>query len=351
MFKKTNKWTDYQPPYRPAPEPARCLTRTQLFALAVPAAFAVYRFGLPALQLMAAAAVTALVTERIAIKFSHERSFGTTAHSIMMGLLLSFTLPAFCPWYLAVLGTVLAIAVGKHLFGGMGHYLWHPALVGRISLHLLFGRQLSAPTESLASDMAGTAAPLEALRNFENLKITENVPQLSQYLLENLPSLEDCLWGRIPGGIGEICACVLILLTLFWLYRGYVHWHLPAFFILSAYITAALCPIVTDLPELERHVIPWPILAENLQTGLTYINYHILLGGMLLGAGILGTDMTSRPVTRRGQAIFALFAGCLTIIFRLYTTVALPCFTAILIMNTFRPLIDRFTRPPSKYTR
>jgi len=132
--------------------------------------------------------------------------------------------------------------------------------------------------------------------------------------------------------------------AVYLIYRDYVPWRLPVIFILSAYVTAAVCPIVIDHPEAGPKVIVWPFLAEGISVGLTYVNYQVFLGGLMLGACVLTADMTSRPMTATGQVFFAVCAGVLTILLRLYSAIPVPCYAAILAVNTLAPAIDRVTR-------
>jgi len=297
----------------------------------------------------------------------------------MMGILVVFMLPANCGIKIAVFGAVTAIVVGKQFFGGLGHYVWHPALVGRLVVQIFFSGALSRNTGPLLSrnriflgdinevgketaswfhvdwfqsipppqhDGWIISRPVEALRIFDEMQCKESAGRMSRYLLDHLPSLEHCVLGATPGGIGETCAVVLILVGLFFIYRGYVAWKLPAVFLGAAYLAAMLLPIVVESPQTgDGTMILFPFLSGGPAVGLTYVHYQIFSGGLLLGATILAGDMTSRPITTRGQVVFASGAGILTMIFRLYTPMAIPCYAGILVMNSLTSTLDRFSRP------
>ena len=340
----------HQPPFRPGPESAQRIMRTQLIVLLLPGIWALWWFGFSALKLMVIAVAASVLTEIIAWGIRHDRSPGSTAHSVMMGLLLAFTLPGESTWYIVLIGSVGAVLVGKQLFGGLGHYLWHPVLIGRLILEIFFHEQLS-----LGAGMSGngmlTGAPIEALRHFNGLQFAESCGQLGQYMLAHLPPLEQCMWGNVPGPVGQSCGVVLILVGLYFMYRSYVHWQMPAVFIGSAYLAGCVLPIVAVDPtatEVTRHVILLPILAEGIDVGFTYVNYHLFCGGLLFGAFILTADMTARPITMGGQVIFAVTAGILTMIFRLYSGIPMPCYAAMLAVSTLIPTIDRLTRHRSR---
>ncbi len=330
------------PPFRPTPESTNRIMATQLVALMLPGAFSVWLFGVQSLTVTAIAIISALTAETVCNAVRHETQPGSILHSAVMGTLLAFTLPADCPLHLPAFGAAATVIIGKQLFGGLGHYLWHPALIGRIATELFFHQQLSLSYTSLGARF-NVNVPLDYLRNFSSMKFEDSVAQIGQYLQGNLPPLENCIIGNCPGGLGETCGLVLIITGLYLVYRGYLHWKAPFIFIVSAYLTAALCPV-----KVGETAIQAPIITQGLDAGITYVNYQIFSGGLILAAFILMMDMTSRPITLNGQLIFAAAAGTLAIIFRLYTPVPLPSYAAILVMNTLIPTIDRLSRPVRK---
>lgn len=377
MKNQNSKQTLLIPPFRTVPESVRRIQRTQLVLLIAPAVAGVMFFGTEALKLMSAAVVTAGATEYLIQRVRRIRVPGSVSHSMIMGILVAFMLPAHCGVKIAIFGAVTAVVVGKQFFGGMGHYPWHPALVGRFIVQIFFSGSLSQNTGPLLSrnrifigdinEVAKEAAswfqvdwfqtipllqhdgwnltkPMETLRVFDGIQCTESVGRISRYLLDHLPSLEHCVLGATPGGIGETCSVVLILIGLFFMYRGYIPWKMPAVFLGAAYLAAMLLPILEGKPA-DRNVILFPFLADGLAVGLTYVHYQMFSGGLILGAMILAGDMTSRPITSTGQMVFAAGAGILTMIFRLYTPMAIPCYAAILVMNTLTSAIERATRP------
>ena len=366
------------PPYRVVPESSLRLMRTQLGVMLLPGAAGWMFFGYQALLAMLAGGLGALLSELIGSKARHLKVPGSMEHSLIMGLLVAYMLPAQTGWYVVFMGAAAAVLLGKQFFGGMGHYLWHPAIIGRVVVELFFHDQVSAPTGPLLdrahmffgnvngvmektcdwfkvswfSQLASAGSsgfilprPIEALRNFGDLQFGENGPEMGRYLLAKLPSLEHCLVGAVPGGIGETCTAALILAGLYLVYRGYVHWQLPVSFVISALVGAMLLPILVEQNRTQENVVIWPILAENRAVGFTYVNYQLFSGALLLGACILATDMTCRPITTTGQIVFAGGAGLIAMIFRLYTPIAIPVYAAILVMNTLVPTIDRLTRP------
>jgi electron transport complex protein RnfD len=160
-----------------------------------------------------------------------------------------------------------------------------------------------------------------------------------------MPPINDLLYGACPGGIGETCSVVIVVAGLYLIYRNYVKWQLPVAFLAAAWVTLALAPLYLAGPDGASRTLRWPLLAEGLEAGFTYINYHLLSGELLLAAFFLATEMTSRPVTAGGQAIFGLGCGVLAMLLRLYVNVPIPCYMAVLAMNTLTPAIDALWRP------
>ncbi|MBN1765889.1 MAG: RnfABCDGE type electron transport complex subunit D [Sedimentisphaerales bacterium] len=349
MNEEHNTYSGRQAPFVVCPESALRIMHTQLAALLIPAAGAVWLFGFAALRLMVLATVTAGVTEFLISSIKGRRQGADFTHSLMMGLLLAFTLPAWCAWYIVVLGTAFVIVAGKAPWGGLGRYRWHPALLGRLAVQIIFSGQLNGPVDP------GSGSGFEALRHWRDIEFINGVPQIGQYISDHLPALQKVMWGDYAGGLGETAGLILIFIGIFFIYRGYLHWQLPLFFILSTYVMAAVCPVPARGADGARNIIYLPLLAENLSSGFTYMNYHIFSGGLLLAACIISVDMTCRPMTVRGQTLFGVGAGVLTILIRLYCPsfidrflCPISAYSAVLIMNTAVPLIDRVTRPRSK---
>lgn len=303
----------------------------QLALMILPAAASLWFFRMGAAKLLLTCLVAGLLAEALVNVLRAEKPPGSRAHSLLMAVFLAFTLPAATPMYIAFIGAAAAVLIGKHAFGGLGHYLWHPALVGRLVIQLLF------------ADKIADAGPPEALRHLADIARAAGAHNLNDYLFEHLPPLENFLYGAVPGGIGETCKVVLVLAGCYLLYRGYTHWQLPLWFLVGAYLVAWLSPFPA---EATAGTARWlsPMTTENLLVVFTYANYQLFSGSLFLAALML-FDSTSRPITIPGQVLFGLAAGILAMILRLYTSIAVPTYTALLICYTFIPLIDRHTRP------
>lgn len=365
------------PPFRTVPESTTRIMGTQAGALLIPAAVGVVFFGPHALLRLVVAVVLGLVIHGLVRRFGRRVVPGDGAHSAAMAMLVVMLLPGDAAWSAIVIGVTSAILVGKHLFGGLGHYVWHPALVGRLiaqlvsseSLarpqgplldrnHLLTGnlfRAVTAPAGGMVEWFTNTAAPgshgfqlalpLAALRDWAQPWMTESLAPIARQVTEPLPPLEQCLIGAVPGNIGTTSALALVILGLFFIYRGYLPWQLPVVMVVTAALAAMFCPIPAPTQDGGLRLIFLPIVHEGLAVGLTYTSYHLVTGELLAVAMLFSCEMTSRPITRQGHVVFAAGIGILTILLRLYTPLTLCAVTAMLCMNTLVPLLDRWTRP------
>lgn len=355
------------------------ITRTMLATALLVGVAGVALFGLGAIRILFVATVTAVMAEWVFVRVSGGRVAGTYDHAALMGLLLGLTLPVGMvdvggyhplPWVVPLTASLAAIIVGKGLLGGFGNYLWHPALVGRVVAELLYPEYLNpkrwvvlsrehlfavrpdpASTEGylgwqLTDVPSGATAwaldrPVEILREASQAAVGRDGVLLT-LIRDRLPPWDDTLLGGTGGGLGETSALLLAVCGLYLVYRGYVRWFQPAGVIVGAIVAATVLPI--PLGD-ERGLLWMPgfDLEAGLPVGLVYVLYHLTTGQLLFGTVFLVTDTVSSPRTGRGQVLFGLGVGALTIAMRLYIPVPGSCYWSILAMNTFVGLIDRYT--------
>lgn len=285
-----------------------------LVALFPVALVSVLLFGYQALVTMAIAVVSAMLTEAIWLR---KLDFFGDGSAAVTGLLLAMTLPPSPPWWLVAAGSVSAIVIGKQVFGGIGKNIFNPALVGRAILvvswggHMVgaswpapkpfaFGADISAVTT--ATPLAGQAEALET--GFFQLFI-----------------------GNVAGSLGETSALALLLGAFWLLYKGHIDWRIPGGYILTVFIMGA--------------ALGGGFYENQLLTGL----FHVLAGGVLLGALFMATDMVTSPVTNLGKLIFGVGCGVITMLIRLFGAMPEGVTFAILLMNAVTPIIDNFTLP------
>jgi electron transport complex protein RnfD len=289
-----------------------------VIASLVPAvAASLYFFRFKALALLLSCVAACLVTEALFLWLRRKplHSLGDGS-AVITGLLLAMTLPPSLSIELAIIGSVMAIAIGKQVFGGLGYNIFNPALVGRAFLQTAFPVAMTTwiPPASLKIQTATYATPLANLR-FEDA-IAKGT----------LTPLKDLFTGNVGGCLGETSAIALILGGLFLLSRRVIDWRIPLGILLS--LTAFTGAF-------------WLVNPEKYASPL----FHILAGGLLIGAFFMATDMVTSPITPLGTWIYALGIGVVIGLIRLFGGFAEGVMYSILFMNAFVPLLNRYTRP------
>ena len=341
-------------------------------ALGLPAVAGVVLFGLNALVVILVSVATAVATEALIQKLSGQKVTVSDGSAFVTGLLLAMVLPSsvpaldadgeattrLLPLYVPIVGSFVAIAIAKHCFGGLGHNIWNPALVGRAFVQVAWASEVSlsawpAPRWIDPPDAITQASPLFKGRDFV------------EYLHLEL------LCGNVPGCIGETCAIALILGGVFLIIRSYVNWRVPVCYVVTAALMVALLPppgwwesadvmylvgnpfyrdLGYSLPDALRgcediDVGRWQAIGEAVAVMGGAVLYHLLAGGLMLGAFFMATDMVTTPLTNKGLCIFGIGCGVLTVLIRFYGGYPEGVCYSILIMNTATPLIDRWCRP------
>lgn len=229
--------------------------------------------------------------------------------AVVTGLLLAYNLPATAPWWIAVIGSILAIVVVKQFFGGIGSNFMNPALTARAILFIswsnIMGAYPKANPFQFTADAVTGATPLATL----NGGSTEGV------------NLLDLLLGNQGGVLGETCAIAIILGGVYLLIRGIADWRIPVSFIGTVF----LCFLIKDGAEVAL--------------------YQLLAGGLMLGAFFMATDYATSPINRTGCVIYGIGCGFFLFIIRAFANYPEGCSFAILFMNVATPMIDRFTMP------
>lgn len=343
-------------------------------ATALPLLGAVVFFGAAALKLAAVAVATALLTEIVISGGRGKPIRGNLSHSGLMGLLAALTLPATAPVWAACCGAAVAVGFGKIATGGFGRYVWHPALVGAVTTQFVFGAGLAAgpvltprhlifgdvssaiPIESgaypgwgrsrvpLGVNAVRVDPPVGALRRAADGAIpTGHEPPILVLLRDHLPPWEDTLIGATPGPMGATCSIALIVAGLYLVHRRMLSWGTP----LGVLIGAAMIAWIFPLRETGGAMrwFPGSATEETVPIGLIYVLYHLTSGQLVITAFLLAGEPTTSPMTRVGRWRFGLCVGCVLMLMRLYGIVEAEGWWAVLLMNTFTPLIDRISRP------
>lgn len=238
--------------------------------------------------------------------------------AVVTGILLAFCMPVSSPLWLVLVGDAFAIVIVKQLYGGIGRNFMNPALGARAFLMASFPALMTAFTKIQTSlplftnvDAITAATPLDALTG-------------ATMALPDVPVTEMAL-GMIGGCMGETSSLALLAGALYLLYRRVITWHIPVSFIGTVALLTLLFPHGND-----------PV---------KFMSYHVLAGGLLLGAFFMATDYSSSPVTRRGQLLYGLGCGALTVFIRFFGSYPEGVSYAILIMNACVYLIEKATAP------
>ena len=298
-----------------------------IVALLPALAAALWFFGLGALIVtvtsIAACMFFEYLIQRFLMKTKTTLSDGSAA---VTGLLLAFNLPSNIPVWIILIGAAVAIGVGKMTFGGLGNNPFNPALVGRVFLLISFPVQMTTwplPGGSRLAyiDAATGATPLSVMKG----GLAAGKP-ISEIMAE-LPSYIDLFFGYNTGGsAGEIAGIALILGFGYLLFRKIITWHIPVAVIGTIAIFAGFLNIINPAEFVS------PV-------------FHILTGGVLIGAIFMATDYATSPMTKKGMIIYGIGIGIITILIRVWGAYPEGISFAILIMNAFTPLINKYIKP------
>ena len=295
--------------------------RMVLWALAPALLAGVAFFGLHAVRVIAVAVIGCLFFEWLFLKILRKPGTLGDASALLTAILLAMNLPSGAPSWMVLVGSFVAVVLGKQVFGGLGFNPFNPALVARVFLLISFPVQMTTwakPTGLKVVDAATGATPLGAMR--EAVSLGKPLSEVE------LTPLWDLLLGARSGSLGEVSVLALVLGGLFLLWKGIIRWQIPVGMIATVALVTGLAHWIAP----ERYAPPI---------------FHLLSGGLMLGAFFMATDMVTSPVTRRGMLIFGIGCGLLTAVIRLWGGYPEGVSFAILLMNAATPLIDRATRP------
>lgn len=276
---------------------------------------ALYYFGVGALAVSVIAIASCIGFEafiqRFVLKTKVSISDGSAA---LTGLLLAMNLPSNLPWWMVIIGSMAAIGLGKMCYGGLGNNLFNPALVGRVFLLISFPAAMTVwpvpePFSMAYMDAQTAATPLSFMK-FDQM----------------LPPILNTLIGNEGGSMGEVSAIALLLGGLFLIWKKVITWHIPVSILATVAVFTGIMHLVG------------PIAYENPL-------WHLCSGGLLLGAIFMATDYVTSPMTTRGQLLYGVGIGLITVVIRLWGSYPEGVSFAILLMNAATPLIDKYILP------
>ena len=266
----------------------------------------VVRFGVSALLVGLVSIAAAVAAEWLYSLVTRTRNTIVDGSAVVTGLLLAMTLPASVQLWQVAIGAAFAIIVIKALCGGLGQNIFNPALSGRALLMLVFPASI---VRYAGVDGVTSATPLHHM-------VMPGLPE---------ESIMDMFLGRCPGSIGEICSLALILGGVYLVWRKVISPRIPVAYLATLAVISFLFP--------------------KAGTNLQWMLYNLFSGGVMLGAIFMATDYATSPVTAKGHIVFGVGCGVLTAIFRSYGIFPEGVTYAILIMNAFVWVIDRYTAP------
>jgi electron transport complex protein RnfD len=280
----------------------------------------VYYFGIPALLVILVCLVTSLVSEAVVQRIMKRPVTLTDGSAFLTGLLLAMNLPSNAPLYIPVAGSFVAIVITKHLFGGLGYNIFNPALIGRAFVLISFPKLMTTfvPTTVMHVDAKTMATPLVLLKE-------EGMSKILEIYHTKIALYQDLFIGNRAGSLGETSVIALLLGAAFLLMKRYITWHIPIPFIATV------------------GILSWLFGGkEGLMSGDAI--FHMMSGGLVLGAFFMATDYVTGPSVRSAQIVFGICAGALTVLIRLKGGYPEGVMFAILLMNCFAPLLDRGMR-------
>ncbi len=287
--------------------------------------FSIVNFGISAIYVTLLSVAFCMATEYGIARFLLRRATSLyDGSAIITGMLLAFNVPSNLPWYVILIGSIVSIGLGKMTFGGLGNNPFNPALVGRVFLLLSFPVQMTSwprAGATLSLDAITSATPLGILK--DGLRSGDTVPML----MSKMPSYSDFFFGYTGGSMGEMSAFALLLGLAYMMIKKIVTWHIPVSMVATVFAMTGIFWLIDPV----HYANPF---------------FHILTGGVMLGAVFMATDYVTSPFTHRGMIVFGVGIGILTVLIRLFGNYPEGVSFAILIMNAFVPLINQFAKQP-----
>lgn len=296
-----------------------------LIALVPTFIFSIVFFGLGAILVTLTSVVACLVFEYVIQKYlMKQRPTIWDGSAIITGVLLAFNLPSSLPLWIVVIGALVAIGIGKMSFGGLGNNIFNPALVGRVFLLISFPVQMTTwpvPNGFATADAVTGATPLALVK-----EAVKNGQAVGDALSSAGFSTGNLILGNMGGSLGEVAAIGLLLGFAYMLIRKIISWHIPV----AIFATVIVFSGILNLADPAQFAGPI---------------FHLFTGGLMLGAIFMATDYVTSPMTHKGMLIYGVGIGLLTVIIRVFGAYPEGMSFAILIMNGFTPLINRYCKP------
>ena len=295
-----------------------------IFALLPATAFGVYQFGLNSLVVLLSCCIACVGFELACLLAMRKKTMACLDGSALLtGWLLAMSLPPSVPVWICVAGSAFAIVVGKQLYGGLGQNLFNPAMLARVMLLICFPVEMTLWSEPAAIDFSNNQVSVPEA--WLSIDATTSATQLASSVDSVIDTVR-LLAGQQSGSMGETSALLLLVGGLFLLYRGVIHWAIPATFLFGLGFPALISSLVA--PE-QFHSV----------------STHLFSGGAMLAAFFILTDLVTSPTSVKGQMVYGFSCGLLVWLIRCFGSYPEGVAFAVLILNATSPLIDHYFRP------
>ncbi|HVI51460.1 MAG TPA: RnfABCDGE type electron transport complex subunit D [Candidatus Sulfotelmatobacter sp.] len=337
-------YNDKSGPFTHAPTSVSLTMATVLAALVPATLFDAWLFGWPAIFMFLITVGSCVLMEAGCLILSNKplKPSLTDGSVVLTGWLLAMSLPPWSPWWIGLLGSVFAVVLAKHLFGGLGQNVFNPAMVGRVALLVSFPLQMTSWVKSAPLGSDGAPGFVEALgitfghaSGFDHVSAASALGYVKTELsrgvpvdasTQHLPGLSDMLLGMHPGSFGETSAVLILAGGLLLLARRIISWHIPVSLMGTLFVLGTLF-----------HAVDPARYTDGL--------FHLVSGATFLGAFFIATDYVTSPVSKRGQLVYGFGVGLLTWIIRTFAGYPEGMAFAVLLMNALTPIIDHHIRP------
>ena len=332
-------------PHTHAPTSVSAIMGSVILALLPATLFGIYLFGWPALNLLVITIISVLVGEAFCLRLMHKpvQPFLMDGSALVTGWLIALSLPPWAPWWIAVIGGLFAIVIGKHLFGGIGQNVFNPAMLARVMLLIAFPLEMTtwinphpiftAEAPNFLDSLVITFIGIENVDAVSSASLLGHLKTeltlgrtVSEILAESGYSPMNSFMGLSNGSFVETSALLLLLGGLSLIVRRVISWHIPVSMLGTIAILATLFNFIN--PDRYPDAL-----------------FHILNGGAILAAFFIATDLVTSPSTPMGRIIFGVGCGAIEYIIRTWGSFPEGVGFAVLLMNALTPLIDHYIHP------
>ena len=298
-----------------------------VLALMPVCAFAVYAFGFAALLVLLTALVACVITEYLLCRLNGQQSTIDDWSVVITGLLYGLTLPPSLPLWMVATGGIIAVGVGKFLFGGLGYNVFNPALVGRAILQAAFPAAMTTWPETRLHFFSLPSSTLTVPLTTPQYDGVSGATPLANWNFDHISTgTSELFIGTVAGSTGETCAWLIVLGGVYLVARRMMNWRIPV----AILTTVAICSTVLHLADPDRYAGPF---------------FMLFSGGLMLGAVFMATDMVASPITHLGCTLYGVLIGLLVVMIRVWGGMPEGVMYAILLGNAASPHIDNWIQP------